>query len=233
MTLTKRNKMADNTTQQIAELNQKVDTILEYVNQQRLKSQAIDDLVADVSIIGKDAYDSTVKALDEHEVVLDPDQLRELGIRFAQNVGNFNTLLDTMGSAMDLVKDVGPIANEVIIDTTKKLHEFEQKGYFEFMKEFGSIIDNIVTYYSINDVRMLADNVVTILDTVKNLTQPDMLKSIDTAVKVFANMETENVPEYSIFRVIREINKPEMKKAWGFLFTFMKNMSSMDQENKQ
>jgi len=225
--------MADNTTQQIAELNQKVDTILEYVNQQRLKSQAIDDLVADASIIGKDVYDSTVKALDDHEVVLDPDQLRELGIRVAQNVGNFNTLLDTMGSAMDLVKDVGPIANEVIIDTTKKLHEFEQKGYFEFMKEFGSIIDNIVTYYSINDVRMLADNVVTILDTVKNLTQPDMLKSIDTAVKVFANMETENVPEYSIFRVIREINKPEMKKAWGFLFTFMKNMSSMDQENKQ
>ncbi len=40
--------MADNTTKQIAELNQKVDTILEYVNQQRLKSQAIDDLVADV-----------------------------------------------------------------------------------------------------------------------------------------------------------------------------------------
>jgi len=224
--------MADNTTQQIAELNQKVDTILEYVNQQRLKSQAIDDLVADVSIIGKDAYDSTVKALDEHEVVLDPDQLRELGIRFAQNVGNFNTLLDTMGSAMDLVKDVGPIANEVIIDTTKKLHEFEQKGYFEFMKEFGSIIDNIVTYYSINDVRMLADNVVTILDTVKNLTQPDMLKSIDTAVKVFANMETENVPEYSIFKVMREINKPEMKKAWGFLFTFLKNMSKINETNK-
>jgi hypothetical protein len=84
--------MAENTTQQIAELNQKVDTILEYVNQQRLKSQAIDDLVADVSIIGKDVYDSTVKALDEREVVLDPDELRELGIRLAQNVGNINTL---------------------------------------------------------------------------------------------------------------------------------------------
>jgi uncharacterized protein YjgD (DUF1641 family) len=217
--------MADNTAKQIEELNQKVDTILEYVNQQRLKSQAVDDLVADVSIIGKDAYDSTVKALDEHEVVLDPDQLRELGIRVAQNVGNFNTLLDTMGSAMDLMKDVGPIANEVIIDTTKKLHEFEQKGYFEFMKEMGTMMDNIVTHYSVEDVRMLADNVVIILDTVKNLTQPDVLKSIDTAVKVFSNLETEDVPEYSIFRVMREINKPEMKKAWGFLFTFMKNMT--------
>jgi len=211
--------MADNTTQQIAE-------------QQRLKSLAIDDLVADFSIIGKDAYDSTVKALDEREVVLDPDQLTELGIRFAQNIGNFNSMLDTMGSVMDLLKDVGPIANEVIIDSTKKLHEFEQKGYFEFMKEFGSVIDNIVTHYGVNDVRMLADNVVTIMDTVKNLTQPEMLKSMDTAVKVFSNMETENIPEYSIFKVIREINKPEMKKAWGFLFTFLKNMSKIDESNK-
>ena len=223
--------MTDTTNQQIAELNQKVDMILEYVNQQRLKSQAVDDLVADVSIIGKDVYDSTVKALDEHEVVLDPDQLRELGIRVAQNVGNFNTLLDTMGSAMDLMKDVGPIANEVIIDATRKLHEFEQKGYFEFMREFGAIIDNIVTHYSVEDVRMLADNVVTILDTMKNLTQPEMLKSIDTFVKVFSSMETEEIPEYSIFRVLREINRPEMKKAWGFLHTFLMNMSKVNDSN--
>ena len=217
--------MAENTSKQIAELNQKVDTILEYVNQQRLKSEAINDLIGDASIIGKDVYDSTVKALDEHEVVLEPDELRELGIRVAQNVGNFNTLLDTLGSAMDLMKDVGPIANEVIIDTTKKLNEFEQKGYFEFLKEFGHIVDNIVTYYGVEDMRMLADNVVAILDTVKNLTQPDMLKSVDNAVKVFANLEMEDIPEYSIFKVMREMNKPEMKKALGFFITFMKNMS--------
>ncbi len=217
--------MAENTSKQIAELNQKVDTILEYVNQQRLKSQAIDDLIGDASIIGKDVYDSTVKALDDHEVILDPDELRELGIRVAQNVGNFNVMLDTLGSAMDLMRDVGPIANEVIIDGTKKLHEFEQKSYFEFLREFGHIIDNIVTYYGVEDMRMLADNVVAILDTVKNLTQPDMLKSVDNAVKVFASLEMENIPEYSIFKVMREMNKPEMKKALGFFITFMQNMN--------
>ncbi len=217
--------MAEDTSKQIAELNQKVDTILEYVNQQRLKSQALDDLVADASIIGKDVYDTTVKALDDREVVLDPDELRELGIRMAQNVGNFNTILDTLGSAMDLMKDVGPIANEVIIDTTKKLHEFEQKGYFEFLKEFGLIIDNVVTHYGVEDVRMLADNVVAMLDVVKNLTQPEMLKSIDNAVRVFANLEMDNIPEYSIFKVMREMNKPEMKRTLGFFMTFLKNMS--------
>ncbi len=217
--------MADNTSKQIAELNQKVDMILEYVNQQRLKSHAIDDLVADASIIGKDVYDSTVKALDDHEVVLEPDELRELGIRMAQNVGNFNAMLDTLGSTMDLMRDVGPIANEVIIDATRKLNEFEQKGYFDFMREFGHIVDNVITYHSVEDMRMLAENVVAILDTVKNLTQPEMLKSVDNAVKVFANLEMDNIPEYSIFKVMRGMNKPEMKKALGFFITFMKNMS--------
>jgi uncharacterized protein YjgD (DUF1641 family) len=225
--------MADNTSKQIAELNQKVDTILEYVNQQRLKSQAMDDLVEDVSIIGKDVYDSTVKALDEHEVVLDPDELRELGVRVAQNVGNFNSILDTMGSVLDLMRDVGPIANEVIIDATRKLNEFEQKGYFEFMKEFGNILDNVVTYYQVEDARMLADNVVAILDTVKNLTQPDMLKSVDNAVRVFSKLEMDDIPSYSIFKVMRELNKPEMKKAFGFFITFMKNLSNNQLDNNQ
>jgi uncharacterized protein YjgD (DUF1641 family) len=224
--------MAENMSKQIAELNQKVDTILEYVNQQRLKSMAVDDLVEDVSIIGKDVYDSTVKALDEHEVVLDPDELRELGIRVAQNVGNFNSILDTMGSMMDLMKDVAPIANEVIIDATKKLNEFEQKGYFEFIREFGNIVDNVVTYYQVEDARMLADNVVTILDTIKNLTQPDMLRSVDNALRVFATMEMDDIPSYSIFKVMREMNKPEMKRALGFFMTFMKNLSK-NQMNKQ
>ncbi|HDS06003.1 MAG TPA: DUF1641 domain-containing protein [Bacteroides sp.] len=217
--------MAENTTQQIAELNRKVDTILEYVNQQRLKSQAVEDFIADASIIGKDIYDSTVKSLDEHEVVIEPDQIRELGIRLAQNIGNFNSMLDTLGSVLDLMRDAGPIANEVIIDATRKLHEFEQKGYFEFIREFGAIIDNIVTHYSVEDVRLLADNVVTIIDTLKNLTQPEVLRSVDNAVKVFSSMETADIPQYSVFRVMREMNKPEMKRALGFFMTFMKNLS--------
>ena len=217
--------MADQTAKQIAELNQKVDTILDYVNQQRLKSMAVEDLVADASIIGKDVYDTTVKALDDHEGVLDPDQLRELGIRVAQNVGNFNLILETLGSAMDLMKDVGPIANEVIIDGTKVLHEFDQKGYFEFLREVGTIIDNIVTHYGVEDVRALADNVVAMLEVIRNLTQPDMLKSIDNAVRVFASLEMDDIPEYSVFKIMREMNKPEMKKALGFFMTFMKNLS--------
>lgn len=220
--------MDKNTEVNIVELNQKVDLILEYVNQQRLKSEAIDDLVADASIIGKDVYDSTVKALDDQNVEIYPEELQELGIRLIRNVKNFNTMLDLMESMTDLAKDVAPIANEVIIDGTKKLHEFEQKGYFEFLKELGHIIDNIVTHYTTDDMRSLADNIVTILETLKNLTQPEMLNSVNNAVKIFASMNIDEAPSYSVFKLMREMNQPEMKKALGFFVMFMKNLNNQN-----
>ena len=45
------------------------------------------------------------------------------------------------------------------------------------------------------------------------------------------SIETENIPEYSIFKVMREMNKPEMKRALGFFVTFMKNMAAKTNNN--
>lgn len=212
--------------QQINELNQKVDLILEYVNQQRLKADVVEDLVSDLSIIGKDVYDSTVAELENRSIEIDPDELRDLGVGLVRNIKTFNSALKLFESMNDLVKDAAPIANELIIDFTQKLHEFDQKGYFEFFTEAGNIIDNIVSHYSKEDVKSLADNIVVIMETVKGMTQPEMLKSIDNAVKVYGSMEVDNIPEYSMFGALREMRKPEMKKALGFMITFLKNISN-------
>jgi uncharacterized protein YjgD (DUF1641 family) len=52
-----------------------------------------------------------------------------------------------------------------------------------------------------------------------------MLKSVDNAVRVFSTLEMDDIPSYSIFKVMRELNQPEMKRALGFFVTFMKNLS--------
>jgi len=215
-----------NTETKLQELDQKVDLILEYITQQKQKSEAVDDLIADASIIGKDIYTSTVKALDDQNVEIYPEELSEMGIRLVRNIRNINIMLDFLESMTDLTKDLAPIANEVIIDGTKKLHEFEQKGYFEFLRELGKIVDNIVTHFTTEDLNLLADNVVTILETVKNLTQPEMLQSVNNAVKIFASMDIDQAPQYSVWKLMREMNQPEMKKALGFFVMFMKNLNN-------
>ncbi|MCD6091593.1 MAG: DUF1641 domain-containing protein [Bacteroidales bacterium] len=217
----------DNSIQiQINELNQKMDILLGYVSKQHLNSELVEDLIADASIIGKDVYDSTVEVLDKSGIEIDTNEIQELGVSLLRNVKNFNNVISLFESANDFVKDAAPIANEVIIDFQKKLGEFEDKGYFEFFAAATKILDNIVTHFSKEDVIMLADNVVLMLETVKGITQPDMLKSIDNAIRIYGSMETENIQEYSVWRLMREMNTPEMKRGLGFMVTFLKNLSA-------
>lgn len=216
---------------QVAELNQKVDLLLEYVNQQRLKTNQLEDLVSDMSIVGKDIYDTAVEELDNRMVNFDLDQVKGLVLRILRNIENMNNFLEMFESVNDLIKDAGPIFNEVVIDFTKKLNELDQKGYFEFFAETGKIFDNIISHYSPDDVKELSDNVVTIMETVRSATQPEMMAALNNGLKIYGSMEMENVPEYSIFKVMRELNKPEMKRALGFFVTFMKNMAAETNKN--
>ncbi|MEN8226393.1 MAG: DUF1641 domain-containing protein [Bacteroidota bacterium] len=224
--------MEKNIQTQIDTLNDKVDLILEHVNQQRLKSHAVDDLIADLSIVGKDMYDSAVTELDNRSIEVDPEDVKMIVLKLLRNVKNINGVLDTFESTTDFLKDASPIMNEMIIDVIKKLHDFDQKGYFDFISEAGNIIDKVVTHFSREDVRLLADNIVPMLETVKSLTQPEMLKSVNNAAKIFSRIEMDSAPEYSIWKLMREMNKPEMKRAIGFMVTFMKSMSKPENINQ-
>ncbi len=216
---------SDNVQEQINQINQKLDLLLEYVTEQKLKSETIEDLVSDVSIISKDAFSSVVSELDKQGVELNVDDIKILAYKLIRNVNNFSQVMDMFESITDLLKDVGPMINEVGIDFTHKLHDFEQKGYFEFFKELANIMDNIISSYPPEEVRALADNIVTILDTVRNITQPDMLHAINNAVSIFKNLDTDEIQPYSLWKVFREMNTPEMKRGLGFIMTFLKNLS--------
>lgn len=210
---------------QIDALDKKLDLILGYVHQQKLQSNMVEDLIGDLSIIGKDAYDSTVQELDNRQVELDPSELTGLAVSFLRNIGNIKTVMDTLEMAVDLGKEVGPIANEVIIDFTKQMHSLEQKGYFDFIREIGPVVDNVVKGFGPQDLKDLANNIVPILAIIKEMTQPEVLNTVQNAMKAFNSMETESVPSYSIWKLMREMNSPEMKKALGYGITFMKNVS--------
>ncbi|MGB5322304.1 DUF1641 domain-containing protein [Lutimonas sp.] len=210
---------------QIDALDKKLDLILGYVHQQKLQANMVEDLVGDLSIIGKDAYDSTVLELDKRQVEIDPSELTGLAVSFLRNIGNLKTVMDTLEMAVDLGKEVGPIANEVIIDFTKQMNTLEQKGYFDFIREIGPVIDNVVKGFSPQDLKELANSIVSILTIIKEMTQPEVLNIMQNAIKAFNSMETESVPSYSVWKLMREMNSPEMKKALGYGITFMKNVS--------
>lgn len=210
----------------LEEMDRKLDLVFEEVYRQRQKRQEWEDLASDLSIIGTDAFETAVQKLDKAGVEVDYEALERFGLRMMRNFKTFNGLLETLESANDLWKDISPILSQAGLDMITRMDELERKGYLDFLKEVGSILDNVIGHFTVEDVRQLADNIVTILETVKNLTQPDMLKAINNAVNVYKLLDNENVTSVSMWKAFRELNSPEGKKAIGFALTFMKKLAA-------
>jgi len=223
----------DNIQEQINDINRKLDIVLEEVLAQKETRQSIEDLTTDLTIVGKDVFKSTVSELENAGVELDGEAVKQLILKLIRNVGTINEMFEMLESANDLVKDVSPILHQMGLDGIHMMNEFEQKGYFDFMREAMNIMDNVVEHFSVEDVRLLADNAVTILETVKNLTQPDMLKAINSGLIVYKSIEIEDVEEYSMWRAIKAMNSKKIKKGIGFMITFLQNIAKETEKAKQ
>ena len=84
----------------------------------------------------------------------------------------------------DLIDVIGPLPRECLDTATQVLCELERKGYFGFSRSGLRIIDNIVTSFTEEDVDRLGENIVLILNTVKDLTQPDIMNFVRTTISV-------------------------------------------------
>lgn len=211
--------------QQIDDINRKLDIVIEEVMAQKEMRQTASDLVADVSVIGNDIFKAAVTELDGAGVEIDAEAVKMLLLKVARNIDTLYEVFGLMESGVDLVHEISPMLRQMGLDGIKLLNEMEAKGYIDFMKESMSIMDNIVEHFSVEDVRSLADNIVTILETVKNITQPEMLEAINNGVVVYKSMNVENIPEYSLFKAARAMNAPEMRKGIGFMIEFLKNIA--------
>ncbi len=86
------------------------------------------------------------------------------------------TLLDAQARQAELIHEMGPVMKDAMAVATERLQGFDERGYFAFGRELGRVVDRVVTNYDEEDVRQLGDNIVGIVDTVRSLTQPDVMK---------------------------------------------------------
>ena len=169
-------------TQALLELNQKMDALAaqvqaltEHVQEQRRRQQEWDELRADLTPVALEAYQVMVDQLNELEPYVQLEDLLFLLKRVARNTRNIEMLLDQVESVTDLAKDVTPILNDAVLMSVQQLDTLERRGYFRLLKEGQYVLDNIVDHFGPEDVRQLGDNAVTILTTVKQMTQPEIM----------------------------------------------------------
>lgn len=211
--------------ERLASIEAKLDDIGSEIAVIRRFRQDMDDLKKDLTPVVNDVFQTTVEEMEELSPFVRGGDMIHLLKKILRNTNNINRIFTQLEAAVEFVDDVQPLGKEVFDDVLIKLNELDRKGYFAFSRELARVADNVVTHFTPDDVRLLADNIVVILETVRDLTQPEMLKALDNAVNIYKRLDTKEIEEYSLWRVIREVNSPEMRRAWGLFYTFLKNLS--------
>jgi uncharacterized protein YjgD (DUF1641 family) len=173
----------------VVELNQKIDlltTQVQFLTEQAQRAererQERAELMHDVMPIVNDAFRLTTEQLEEVQEYVDLGDLLRLLKRLLRNGRNFEMMLDQLESLTDLARTVGPLTDQAFEKATDLLQEAEHKGYFGFARGGMQIADNVVTSFSEDDVKKLGDNVVLILNVVKDMTQPEIMSLIRNIV---------------------------------------------------
>lgn len=207
-------------------LDRKLDRVLAEIDEVRRIRREVEELKDDLARVGKDLFQTTVAELEGVAPFVHTGDFTALGKRLIRNVGTLHDLLVQLESAREFLADATPLGRQAFSDVLAKLDELDRKGYFAMARELQRAADNVVANFTVEDVRLLSDNLVAILNTVKNLTQPQMLHAINNAVEVYQKIDFGTMEEYSLWRAFREVNKPEMRRGLGFLIVFLRNLST-------
>lgn len=180
--------------QQIDVLNHKLDLLLGYVEDQRRRSMVVEDLVDDVSRVGTEIFKSTIDEFEHQSVTFDGDAFQSMLFKLIKSIPTLNSMLDMLESANDLVKDASPIVMEVFIDITHQFQKLEENGTIDALKKIGNDMAN-----------------------------PQFAKNISLFTSAIASVKPdEKLDKKSLFGLMKEMNKPEVRQSLGFILRIAK-----------
>lgn len=221
------NRKLDQLTVSVAALGEQVAFLSEQAYDDGRRRREWDDLRADLTPVVNDMYAVTVEQLEEIQAYVQLEDVANLAKRLARNTRTFNELLDQVESANDFVKDFAPLSRDMVEQAILLLNDMERKGYFGFVRQGQYVMDQIVTSFSEDDVRQLGDNVVLILNTVKALTQPQMMELVNNLTSGFQEVEgqADELPS-SMFGLLREMRDPEVRRGLAITMQVLKKISA-------
>jgi uncharacterized protein YjgD (DUF1641 family) len=224
--------------QRLESIEAKLNQITEYIEAERRRQREMQELKNDLAVIGKDVFQAAVLELDDVAAHFDSRDLLRLVKKLLRNTRHLNRLLDQMSSTADFFEDLKPIGKQMFQELLETLDQLDRRGYFVFFREMSGVLDTVVRSYSVEDVRALRDNIISILNTVKTITQPDMLSAVNNAAGFFRKMDVPVQAAVSMTTLLRQFRDPEVRRGIYFLLQFAKNMagpatalSSTHQEN--
>ncbi len=232
--------VADPTLARLAAVDAKLDTLTttmqvlaeqlalltEKAAEDRRRRREWDDFVADFTPVAREMVDVTVAQLEEIQSYVQLEDILHLAKRLARNTRSISDLLDQVESFQDLWRDLEPLTKEMFSQTVMTMDELERKGYFGFLRQGQYVLDQVVTSFGEEDVRQLGDNIVLILNTIKALTQPQIMNLARNLTQSYQELDVHagELPT-SLLGLVGQMRDPEVRRGLAITMDLLKRLS--------
>jgi len=122
----------------------------------------------------------------------------------------------------EMIDEMIPVGREALGWGTELFGEAEQKGYFAVARELMQIADTVVETYGPGEVAELGTHIVELLDTFKNVTQPDMLEVANQASDVVHN--ADQVKPVGMFGVVRASGDQDVQRGMAVALELLRHL---------
>ncbi len=223
----------------IADLSAKIDLLADQVaylaeqaRVQERRRQDRQELMDDLMPIANDAFRLTTEQLEEVQQYVDLGDLLRLLKRLARNGRNFEVMLNQLESMMDLAETLVPLTDSAFARAVDVLDAADRKGYFTFAQGSLRILDNIVTNFSQEDVDKLGDNVVLILNTVKDMTQPEIMSFVRNTVQDVEE-QAEAPVDISYRSLLSQLRDPNVRRGMAMTMRVLSTVGSQAPDGRK
>ena len=204
----------------VAELSARLDRMTEQMDfvaaelqAQRESRERWSELTETLVPVTRGAVDMATRELED----LSPDVTAEDAARFARTAARalpkLEVLLAQLDSLSELLHTVNSLSGAGMDKLTEVLAVADDKGYFAFARQGGMIADRVVTEFTEDDVRALGDNVVTILNAVKEMTQPEVMGLVQRTAVSVSDVEDTHMEPPSLFALLKSMRDPQTRRG--------------------
>ena len=222
-----------------AELERKIDQLTEQVafiaaeaEIMRQRRESWDELRHDMMPLAGEALRNVNAELEEVQEFVQPEDLMRLLKRIVRNTRNIESALERFESAMEFLDDASGLGEQAFVRLLRLLEEYERRGYFRFAQASLGVVDRVVANFSEEDVEALGDNVVLILETVKEMTQPEIMavlyRMIEAVQRQQEALATEPEQPPSMWALAQQLRDPEVRRGMSRALNTLKAVSDID-----
>lgn len=124
------------------------------------------------------------------------------------------------------------MTDEVFYQAVNTLADLEGKGYFGFARGGKRILDNVITSFTEQDINRLGDNIVLILNTVKDMTQPEIMSFVRNTLLV-AEGEIAKPVDISYRGLLRQVQDPAVRRGLALTMRVLHVIGAQAEQSNQ